>query len=106
MNRPLFLNVRCPTLAAAFQGKNCRKGGNPRNSMSPLFALLPSALTMALLAACLLTPSAASAQQSRADAEKDLVLKAMLTELDRNMSQLQLQGFVLPQLPAQQVTTR
>jgi TldD protein len=36
------------------------------------------------------------AQQTRADAEKDPVLKAMLTELDRSMSQLQLPGFAKP----------
>lgn len=35
-------------------------------------------------------------QQTRADAEKDPVLKAMLTELDRSMSQLQLKGFARP----------
>lgn len=38
----------------------------------------------------------ASAQQTRADAEKDPVLKAMLTELDRSMTQLQLPGFQKP----------
>ena len=37
-----------------------------------------------------------SAQQTRADAEKDPVLKAMLTEMDRSMSQLQLKGFAKP----------
>jgi hypothetical protein len=37
-----------------------------------------------------------NAQPTRADAEKDPVLKAMLTELDRSMSQLQLQGFAKP----------
>jgi predicted Zn-dependent protease len=36
------------------------------------------------------------AQQTRADAEKDAVLAAMLTELDRSMSQLQLPGFAKP----------
>jgi len=35
-------------------------------------------------------------QQTRADAEKDPVIKAMLTELDRSMSQLQLKGFARP----------
>ena len=48
------------------------------------------------LAACLSAPGAAKAQQTRADAEKDPVLKAMLTELDRSMSQLQLPGFQKP----------
>ncbi len=36
------------------------------------------------------------AQPTRTDAEKDPVLKAMLTELDRSMSLLQLQGFAKP----------
>jgi TldD protein len=35
-------------------------------------------------------------QQTRADAEKDPVLKAMLAELDRNKDQLQLPGFQKP----------
>src|SRR6202451_1124276 len=39
---------------------------------------------------------AISAQPTRADAEKDPVLKAMLAELDRSMGQLQLQGFPKP----------
>ncbi len=38
----------------------------------------------------------AAAQQTRADAEKDPVLKAMLIELDRSMSQLQLKDFAKP----------
>jgi hypothetical protein len=33
------------------------------------------------------------AQPTRADAEKDPVLKAMLVEMDRSMSHLQLPGF-------------
>jgi predicted Zn-dependent protease len=48
---------------------------------------------------CLLSHALASAQAaaaSRADAEKDPLLKAMLTELDRSMSQLQLPGFAKP----------
>ncbi len=49
-----------------------------------------------LFAACLGTPSMSAAQQTRADAEKDPVLKAMLTELDRSMSELQLPGFAKP----------
>ena len=36
------------------------------------------------------------AQQTRAAAEKDPILKAMLVELDRSMSQLQLPGFAKP----------
>ena len=38
----------------------------------------------------------ASAQTTRADAEKDPILKAMLEELDRSMSHLQLPGFEKP----------
>jgi TldD protein len=38
----------------------------------------------------------AFAQQTRADAEKDAVLKAMLTELDRSMGRLELPGFAKP----------
>ena len=48
------------------------------------------------LAACLSTPMASVAQQTRADAEKDPVLKAMLEELDRSMSQLEVPGFAKP----------
>jgi TldD protein len=50
-----------------------------------------------LLTACLVVPCATSAQQpTRADAEKDPLLKAMLAELDRSMSQLQLKDFAKP----------
>jgi len=49
-----------------------------------------------LLAACLSAPSFAAAQQTRADAEKDPVLKAMLQELDRSKSELQLKDFAKP----------
>jgi predicted Zn-dependent protease len=38
----------------------------------------------------------AADQQTRADAEKDPLLKAMLTELDRSKTQLQLPGFAKP----------
>jgi TldD protein len=56
-----------------------------------------SLLTLAgLLAASLLSPALITAQQSRADAEKDPMLKAMLTEMDRSMSQLQLKDFAKP----------
>jgi hypothetical protein len=50
----------------------------------------------ALFAGSLAIAPLASAQPTRADAEKDPVLKAMLTELDRSMSQLQLAGFAKP----------
>ena len=54
----------------------------------------------ALLAAALAAPAwpapSPVPQPTRADAEKDPVLKAMLEELDRSMSQLQLKGFATP----------
>ena len=55
----------------------------------------PASLTTAvvLIAACF---HASAAQPTRSDAEKDPVLKAMLTELDRSMSQLQLPGSAKP----------
>jgi TldD protein len=48
------------------------------------------------LSFCFCVPFLASAQPTRADAEKDPVLAAMLTELDRSMAKLQLPGFVKP----------
>jgi predicted Zn-dependent protease len=48
------------------------------------------------LGVCCLMPQDGLAQQTRAEAEKDTVLKAMLTELDRSMSELQLKGFAKP----------
>jgi predicted Zn-dependent protease len=51
---------------------------------------------IAWISAAFMTSSLLAAQQTRADAEKDPVLKAMLTELDRSMSQLQLKGFQRP----------
>jgi predicted Zn-dependent protease len=50
----------------------------------------------ALFAASLVVVPLAPAQLNRADAEKDPVIKAMLTELDRSRSELQLQGFAKP----------
>jgi predicted Zn-dependent protease len=47
-----------------------------------------------VLAVCM--NASAQAQATRADAEKDPVLKAMLTELDRSKSQLQLKDFAKP----------
>jgi predicted Zn-dependent protease len=49
-----------------------------------------------LFAGFLVAPGIAAAQQTRSDAEKDAVLKAMLAEMDRSMSQLQLKGFAKP----------
>jgi predicted Zn-dependent protease len=49
-----------------------------------------------LLAICLSASAQTAAKPTRADAEKDPMLKAMLTELDRSMSQLQLKDFQKP----------
>lgn len=54
----------------------------------------PTVLLVSL--ALLLAPIAVSAQQTRAGAERDPVLKAMLTELERSMSRLQLKDFAKP----------
>jgi TldD protein len=53
-------------------------------------------LAAALFIAALAVPNLRAEEPTRADAEKDPVLKAMLAELDRSMSQLQLQGFAKP----------
>jgi predicted Zn-dependent protease len=58
--------------------------------------LIAKTATTALVAVCLCAPSFSAAQQTRADAEKDPVLKAMLAELDRSKSELQLKGFEKP----------
>ncbi len=58
------------------------------NSLRSLFAVF--------FVASLAAPQIHAADQTRADAEKDPVLNAMLTELDRSMSRLQLQGFAKP----------
>ena len=49
-----------------------------------------------LACAALLAPSVSHAQPTRAEAEKDPILSAMLVELDRSMSQLQLKDFQKP----------
>jgi predicted Zn-dependent protease len=54
------------------------------------------ASAVGFLAGFMIAPGMCAAQQTRADAEKDPLLKAMLTELDRSMSQLQLKGFEKP----------
>jgi predicted Zn-dependent protease len=61
-----------------------------------LTRLISSLATGGVLTAALCGPVQLEAQQTRADAEKDPVLKAMLTEMDRSMSQLQLKGFAKP----------
>jgi TldD protein len=55
-----------------------------------------SLITAGLLSAAILVPHSVTAQTTRADAEKDPVLKAMLDELDRSMAHLQLPGFEKP----------
>ncbi len=58
--------------------------------------MFSSVAAAGFLAVSLIAPVCSPAQQTRADAEKDPVLKAMLTEMDRSMSQLQLKGFAKP----------
>lgn len=58
--------------------------------------LIAKTAAAALMASCLCAPSFSAAQQTRADAERDPVLKAMLAELDRSKSELQLKGFEKP----------
>jgi predicted Zn-dependent protease len=53
-------------------------------------------LAAGIFIAALAAPHLRAAEPIRADAEKDPVLKAMLAELDRSMSQLQLRGFAKP----------
>jgi predicted Zn-dependent protease len=53
-------------------------------------------LAAVLVAACPGLSGQTASQPTRADAEKDPVLKAMLTELDRSKSQLQLKDFAKP----------
>jgi len=67
------------------------------NPIRPVAMLAVAGLLAALLgAACVGASAQNAAQSTRADAEKDPVLKAMLEELDRSMSQLQLKGFEKP----------
>jgi hypothetical protein len=62
------------------------------NSMRPLKILVG----VGFLAVSLFAPTLTTAQQTRADAERDPLLKAMLIELDRSKSELQLKDFVKP----------
>ena len=57
---------------------------------------LPAFIAAGLLSFAGIAPPSAYAQTMRADAEKDPVLKAMLDELDRSMTHLQLPGFEKP----------
>ena len=65
-------------------------GWGPRSAFAQALAA-----TAVLVGFCFITRTAI-AQPTRADAEKDPVLAAMLTELDRSMSQLQLPDFAKP----------
>ena len=56
----------------------------------------PIAMLAGLLAVCLSASAQSAPQPTRADAEKDPVLNAMLTEMDRSTSQLQLKDFQKP----------
>ena len=55
-----------------------------------------AAVAAAALSVSLALPACAASHPTRSDAERDPVLAAMLTELDRSMSQLQLPGFQKP----------
>lgn len=57
---------------------------------------LSTLLAAGLFSFAVIAPCAMSAQTTRADAERDPVLKAMLEELDRSMTHLQLPGFEKP----------
>ena len=65
------------------------------SNFSPVIRTFSAACAAGLLAAVLGSLTAA-AQPTRADAEKDPILKAMLQELDRSKTQLQLKGFEKP----------
>jgi predicted Zn-dependent protease len=67
------------------------------NSIRSIALFAGSGLFAAILGATCMSASAQAAPQpTRADAEKDPVLKAMLTELDRSKSDLQLKDFQKP----------
>ena len=61
-----------------------------------MIRILDQLSTAALLLFIVAFAPLSSAQATRADAEKDPVLKAMLEELDRSKSDLQLKGFAKP----------
>ena len=105
--RPMSCIAPCPTpavilseSAVADESKDlrllfCRKGGKLQDLFGLFFAWFSPACAAVLLL-CFCVPSTSAAQSTRADAGKDPVLKAMLDELDRSMSQLQLKGFEKP----------
>src|ERR1700758_4284816 len=65
-------------------GNRIDKGGTMKRARR-----LGNIFAAGLLSAAILSPHSAPAQASRADAERDPVLKAMLDELDRSMAHLQ-----------------
>lgn len=75
--------------ATKFEGDFAPEGTSLRIKLLLLFAAVAAAVLFA-------APQIAAAQQTRADAEKDPVLKAMLEEMDRSMADLQLKGFAKP----------
>ncbi len=67
------------------------------NSIRPVARFAGAGFLAAILGVICLSAAAQTAPQpTRADAEKDPVLKAMLTEMDRSKSQLQLKDFQKP----------
>lgn len=66
-------------------------------SIRPIVLFAGAGFLAAILGGCWLNASAqTAAKPTRADAEKDPMLKAMLTELDRSMAQIQLKDFPKP----------
>ena len=80
-------SMGCPILKRGAQRRAL--GWDRRSAFAQIFT------TVSIVAGLFLTAQIAPAQ-TRADAEKDPVLAAMLTELDRSVSQLQLPGFAKP----------
>jgi predicted Zn-dependent protease len=67
------------------------------NSMRSVVRIAKAGIVTTILGmTCLSAVAQTAPQPTRADAEKDPVLKAMLTELDRSKSQLQLKDFQKP----------
>ena len=67
------------------------------NSIRPVALFTGAGFIAAILgAACLSAAGQTPVQPTRSDAEKDPVLKAMLTEMDRSKDQLQLKDFQKP----------
>jgi hypothetical protein len=67
------------------------------SSIRPITIFAGAGFLAALLGVtCMSARCQSAAQPTRADAEKDPVLKAMLEELDRSKSELQLKGFEKP----------